>query len=230
MTGGTITGNKADKGGAMYLENVPEFTIGAGCSLTGNEASEGGALYLAGTSVLKLDGAELSGNTAETGSAVYLEASSTFDHAGGTLSGEVYAYGSYRINAASEDLSVSEKIYLVNTEMPLTLYGDAVNLKNKIRIYASHAFADGSIIVDGNEDTPAMLSDFTVDGVVAAESENDIVGQGSADVFWDPAQASTSSNDDNQGTGTDDAVVSWDRAAELLAQRGSGSRIVVCSQ
>ncbi|AAS12447.1 MULTISPECIES: hypothetical protein [Treponema] len=82
MTGGTITGNKADKGGGVYIAPNRSFTMKGG-SIKGNTAGNGGGVfvdfdsdyYMYGT--FTMSGGRIEGNTADHGGGVFTHGSFT---------------------------------------------------------------------------------------------------------------------------------------------------------
>ena len=91
MTGGTLSGNKANsEGGAVHVTDANcTFNLSGG-KLTGNTSKDGGAVYLnQEPSTLNMTGGEISGNTATgSGGGVYIYRSgSVCDLSNGTISG-----------------------------------------------------------------------------------------------------------------------------------------------
>mgnify|MGYP002524516152 CR=1 FL=1 len=91
MTGGTLSGNKANsEGGAVHVTDANcTFNLSGG-KLTGNTSGDGGAVYLnQEPSILNMTGGEISGNTATgSGGGVYIYRSgSVCDLSNGTISG-----------------------------------------------------------------------------------------------------------------------------------------------
>ena len=91
MTGGTLSGNKANsEGGAVHVTDANcTFNLSGG-KLTGNTSGDGGAVYLnQEPSTLNMTGGEISGNTATgSGGGVYIYRSgSVCNLSNGTISG-----------------------------------------------------------------------------------------------------------------------------------------------
>lgn len=88
IDGGSITGNKADSGGAIYANSkTSSLTIKGSCEVKGNTAQNGGggAVYVSGTKVAIKDGAKIYDNSAVGyGSDIYVSAGDNI-----CLSGEV---------------------------------------------------------------------------------------------------------------------------------------------
>ena len=90
MSGGTISGCKADTGGGLYAKNKSTVTISGG-AISGCTADNGGGLY-ADNSTINITGGTISGCKALSsdkgnGGGLYAENSSTVTISGGTISG-----------------------------------------------------------------------------------------------------------------------------------------------
>jgi hypothetical protein len=87
MSGGEISGNTADYGGGVYVDDSSTFTMSGG-EISGNTADYGGGVYVDGSSsTFTMSGGEISGNTADYGGGIYVDGSSTFTMSDGTISG-----------------------------------------------------------------------------------------------------------------------------------------------
>ncbi len=90
--GGVLTGGRgrSNYGGAVYLY-YGAFTMDGG-TLTGNGATYGGAVYVAKSGTFVMNGGTISGNTASHGGGIYTVGTSTMN--GGTIEGhKVGGYG-----------------------------------------------------------------------------------------------------------------------------------------
>ena len=70
LSGGSISGNGAGRGGGVYV-NDGSFTMTGG-SISGNTAFEGGGVYVDNGSSFTLSGGSISGNSADDGGGVYV--------------------------------------------------------------------------------------------------------------------------------------------------------------
>ena len=84
MTGGTISGNTASEGGGVYV--FDSFTMTDG-TISGNTANEGGGVYI-GMASFTMHNGTITGNTASAyGGGVYTNGWGTFTKTGGTITG-----------------------------------------------------------------------------------------------------------------------------------------------
>ena len=99
MSGGTVSGNTADKGGGIYGVYYGSSGMGvikiSGGEVSGNTATVGGGIY----SHYKLtvsDSAQIKNNTAPNGSGggIFIGFNGAFDFTGGTVSGNTAKQGS----------------------------------------------------------------------------------------------------------------------------------------
>ena len=104
MNGGTLEGNTASSGGAIYIETGKadvemNYYIGGGTISTNNATSSGGAAYIQGGSVIMSDGTITNCSAEENGGTVYISDGS-FSISGGSISqssaeqngGAIYLY------------------------------------------------------------------------------------------------------------------------------------------
>lgn len=229
----TISGNAAANGGGIYYANEATLSLGENINITNNTAVNGGGVYVAAGTV-EQRGAAITGNTANRGSAAFVGKDGTLAVVTGAVEGNVTAAGSVQLYAtnALESAPVTEDINLLNFQKPVVLVAnDAAAVSfGKQKVIASSSFL-GQIIVQGTDALPAVLVNFTVEGVTYSEITPNIVGGGSEDVYWDPQQLGGSGviTDDNDGSTPSKAVLTFERATKLLAQRTPASRIVMCS-
>lgn len=103
LVDGSITGNtSSDMGGGIYISPDGKFVFKKG-SISGNSAKYGGAIYIDSGSFTMSDGT-ISGNTATNqGSGFYLTSTGTFTMNGGTISGNTCsgAGGGAYVNAGT---------------------------------------------------------------------------------------------------------------------------------
>jgi hypothetical protein len=92
MSGGTILGNTAEKGGGVYNFFHSNFSLSGSGVISGNEAEIGGGVCI--DSDFSMSGGEISGNVASNqGGGVYV-GNGVFSLTGGKLSGNTATEGS----------------------------------------------------------------------------------------------------------------------------------------
>lgn len=232
----TISENAAANGGGIYYANEATLQLSDKFNITNNTAVNGGGVYVA-AGIVEQRGAEITDNTANRGSAAFVGKDGTLAVVTGAVDGNVTAAGSVQLYATNaletlESAPVTDGITLLNFQKPVVLVAnDAAAVSfGKQKVIASSSFL-GQIIVQGTDALPAVLANFAVEGVTYSEKTPNIVGGESEDVYWDPQQLGGSNviTDDNDGSVPSKAVLTFERAKELLAQKSPASRIVMCS-
>jgi hypothetical protein len=72
MSGGTISGNTANNGGGVYVDDDATFTMSSSTAkISGNTAQFGGGVYTASKTTFTMNGGEIIDNTAQVGGGVY---------------------------------------------------------------------------------------------------------------------------------------------------------------
>ena len=85
----TLTGiNDNDTGGAVYITDDGNVTMGSGSKITRSTASLGGGVYVNGGTFTMESGSEITGSTASLGGGVYVSTGGTFTMKGGTIQGQ----------------------------------------------------------------------------------------------------------------------------------------------
>ena len=85
----TLTGiNDNDTGGAVYITDDGNVTMGSGSKITRSTASLGGGVYVNGGTFTMESGSEITGSTASLGGGVYVSTGGTFTMKGGTILGQ----------------------------------------------------------------------------------------------------------------------------------------------
>ena len=172
MYGGSITGNKTDRGGGVYVDTKGTFNMYGG-TITGNSATgDGGGVYVIGSnSKFTMTGGSIGGtatndaNQAKYGGGVYVS-SGTFTMSGGTITGNKVSY-SYGDGGG----------VFVN-------YNGTFNMSDDSRITGNTAFRGGGVCVErnlgGNNDKPGnfAMSGGTIGGMTDADANSAQYGGG----------------------------------------------------
>ena len=94
FSGGTVAGNEAGYGGAIYLSpDLFKADISGGAITDNTAAVSGGAIYVAGGTKATVSGGKMIGNDAEYGGAIYVEAKGTAVVTSGDIYGNTAANG-----------------------------------------------------------------------------------------------------------------------------------------
>ncbi len=175
MYGGTIEGNAANQGGAVYVREYAVLDIQGGSIKNNTATTQGGAVRVALNSKTVIGAATLTGNTAPSGSALYIGG----NNAAVTLDGTVITG-----NPVTDGGAVAK------TNGTLILKGATRILDNKK--------ADGSqmnLYLSGqNTIAPPALTEGAGIGVSIGQSRESLVF--SATVTGDPSAYFTSDSDD----------------------------------
>lgn len=172
MYGGSITGNKTDRGGGVYVDTKGTFNMYGG-TITGNSATgDGGGVYVIGSnSKFTMTGGSIGGtatndaNQAKYGGGVYVS-SGTFTMSGGTITGNKVSY-SYGDGGG----------VFVN-------YNGTFNMSDDSRITGNTAFHGGGVCVErnlgGNNNKPGnfAMSGGTIGGMTDADANSAQYGGG----------------------------------------------------
>jgi predicted outer membrane repeat protein len=87
MNGGTISANKDNHGGGVYVNSWGSFIMNGG-TISGNTANHGGGVYQNGANgTYIMSGGTISGNTANQGGGLYIPSRRWFTMSGGTITG-----------------------------------------------------------------------------------------------------------------------------------------------
>ena len=92
MTGGCITGCRAEDGGGVYIDNNATLKMTGGC-ITGCRAEDGGGVYIDNNATLKMTGGCITGCRAEDGGGVYIDNNATLKMTGGCITDCHAIYG-----------------------------------------------------------------------------------------------------------------------------------------
>ncbi|MDR2628292.1 MAG: hypothetical protein LBC40_09690, partial [Dysgonamonadaceae bacterium] len=108
MTGGSITNNKVNGYGAVYLE-TGTFTMSGG-SITNNIATDasvvrGGGIYIAGNAVFNMSGGTITGNNNGLGGGVHNRG--TFNLSGGSITGNTSDLGVANVYVRKDALATN---------------------------------------------------------------------------------------------------------------------------
>lgn len=172
MYGGSITGNKTERGGGVYVDTNGTFNMYGG-TITGNSATgDGGGVYVIGSnSKFTMTGGSIGGtatndaNQAKYGGGVYVS-SGTFTMSGGTITGNKVSY-SYGDGGG----------VFVN-------YNGTFNMSDDSRITGNTAFRGGGVCVErnlgGNNNKPGnfAMSGGTIGGMTDADANSAQYGGG----------------------------------------------------
>ena len=172
MYGGSITGNKTERGGGVYVDTEGTFNMYGG-TITGNSATgDGGGVYVIGNnSKFTMTGGSIGGtatndaNQAKYGGGVYVS-SGTFTMSGGTITG----------NKVSDPYGDGGGVF-VN-------YNGTFNMSDDSRITGNTAFRGGGVCVErnlvGNNNKPGnfAMSGGTIGGMTDADANSAEYGGG----------------------------------------------------
>ena len=172
MYGGSITGNKTERGGGVYVDTEGTFNMYGG-TITGNSATgDGGGVYVIGSnSKFTMTGGSIGGtatndaNQAKYGGGVYVS-SGTFTMSGGTITG----------NKVSDPYGDGGGVF-VN-------YNGTFNMSDDSRITGNTAFHGGGVCVErnlvGNNNKPGnfAMSGGTIGGMTDADANSAEYGGG----------------------------------------------------
>ena len=171
MYGGSITGNKTDRGGGVYVDTNGTFNMYGG-TITGNKTDRGGGVYVIGSnSKFTMTGGSIGGtatndaNQAKYGGGVYVS-SGTFTMSGGTITG----------NKVSHSYGDGGGVF-VN-------YNGTFNMSDDSRITGNTAYHGGGVCVErnlvGNNAKPGnfAMSGGTIGGMTDADANSAEYGGG----------------------------------------------------
>ena len=164
-------GNKAKKGGGIYLRGSSTTGEMTGGKVSYNKASEdGGGIFIESSALFKMNSGEISGNTGDKGGGVGIFGNnSSFEMTGGTISensaskgGGVYVEGFFRMKGdaivtlstdSDEDIAGKNDVYLFNDKL-ITLIGPLTGTRFPARITPTN-YATTTKVLGGN---PALLN------------------------------------------------------------------------
>ena len=164
-------GNKAKKGGGIYLRGSSTTGEMTGGKVSYNKASEdGGGIFIESSGLFKMKSGEISGNTGDKGGGVGIFGNnSSFEMTGGTISensaskgGGVYVEGFFRMEGdaivtiptgADGDIAGKNDVYLFNDKL-ITLIGSLTGTRYLARITPTN-YATTTKVLGGN---PALLN------------------------------------------------------------------------
>lgn len=153
----TVTGNKATKGGGIYIEanKAVAFNMTGG-TIAHNAAQEGGGVYLAGnknsTCAFNMTGGDISNNGAEYGGGVYLNCN-TMTFADGSITNNVATY-----NGAGVYLASVKAVLIINNAAP-SISGNLIGA----------TWAQKTIVPDNPDENP-VPDEGSNEAVTTAES------------------------------------------------------------
>lgn len=235
--------SSATYGGGIYVEDGTVNLTGTNLNST-TAATQGAAIYAeagtvnyAGATTASAKSGTNSYNTADEFGTIYTDFDAKFNHLSGTVTGNVQARGLYTVTLTSASgTAITGGIELLQGNHPLTISDDSASgYTGTFDVTVGMGFME-NVIVKGTKDYPARFTsnsgNFNVIANISpcTERGNDIVGPMATDVFWDPSLAyPNTTKDENNGASYDSAVLTFERAKKLLAQRGPNARIVMCS-
>lgn len=226
-----INNNRAKSKGAGVYVACSDTVMLQNCDLSGNTCStdaSGTAVYVE-QGTLEYHNATLTGCSGPLeGGTIFVAEDAVLQHLEGTIEGSVCARGLYQLDLGGKDVGVTDKIYLENAYIPLTLIGSYAKLNTPLVVAPSTGFI-GQTVIDGSESCPADLQNFQVENLTVAEKNFDVVAEESKFVFWDPQNQGGKSSDVNDGSCPVKAVITWGRVRQILAQKKPGTKVVMCS-
>ena len=164
-------GNKAKKGGGIYLRGSSTTGEMTGGKVSYNKASEdGGGIFIGNLGLFTINSGEISGNTGKKGGGVGIFGNnSSFEMTGGTISensaskgGGVYVEGFFRMKGdaivtlstdSDEDIAGKNDVYLFNDKL-ITLIGPLTGTRFPARITPTN-YNEETEVLGGN---PALLN------------------------------------------------------------------------
>ncbi len=167
MTGGTISGNEAEQGGGVNVNNEGTFNM-AGGYIRGNIATVGigGGVCVAGLAEFTLSGGTVSENIANQGGGVYVAYLGTFIMTGGTIGGvsdadgnsaqagggvAVHSGGSFTMNGGTIGYNIADDagggVYVDGGAV--TISGGAIS--GNTSFAGGVAMQDGTVTMTGGE-------------------------------------------------------------------------------
>ena len=162
MSGGEISGNKAETiGGGVYNYYSSTFTM-IGGAISGNTAINGGGVYnYYADATFTIIGGAISGNTAINGGGVYnYYADATFTMIGGAISGNTAGYGGGIFNASL--LSITGGNIIGNTATSLSTNGTGGGIYTTDYTMLTVLPASGNeIVFSGNTASTLRTKDIT---------------------------------------------------------------------
>ena len=230
-----VYSNYGKYGGGIYI-NGAEFNINSNYSIyenTKNREVIGSEFYIESGRLIFEEGV-IQGSQIVKNNAIFISKNGVFEHNSGSLIGGATVDGRYLLNVENSSVDIQGTITLNNGDYPLELIGQKDNFQTSDRALYIESSGDfeGRVIVKGNKENniKALKQYFLVSGLETIETDYDIEGVSSTDVYWDPGKEySNTTNDNNDGSKPSKAVYTWKRAKELLKEKTSKSRIVMCS-
>ena len=169
INGGTVTGNKANNGGAIYADDLDDaYVYVNGGKISGNTASgNGGAIYLE-NGYLYVDGGEITENSAKNGAGVYWNSRNAGCFTGGKITGnkasgegggiygadwgEIYLGGTAVITGNKQAGNIESNLYLCENDVDINhTRGQATGVPDK-------PLTDGADIGITSVDTYDLIS------------------------------------------------------------------------